>query len=53
MIKEGKVPYRVFVIAGSEPLGSAGIQADVRQYLHVEDTLQGLSYVLLMKIQSM
>lgn len=30
MIKEGKVPYRVFVIAGSEPLGSAGIQADVK-----------------------
>lgn len=30
MIKKEKVPYRVFVIAGSEPLGSAGIQADVK-----------------------
>ena len=29
MIKEGKVPYRVFVIAGSEPLASARTQADV------------------------
>ena len=30
MIKKEKVPYKVFVIAGSEPLGSAGMQADVK-----------------------
>lgn len=30
MIEQDKVPYKVFVIAGSEPLGSAGIQADVK-----------------------
>lgn len=30
MIKKEKVPNKVFVIAGSEPLGSAGMQADVK-----------------------
>lgn len=30
MEQEGKVPYRVFIIAGSEPLGSAGMQADIK-----------------------
>ena len=28
--QEGKLPYKVFVIAGSEPLGTAGIQADIK-----------------------
>lgn len=27
---DNSVPYRVFVIAGSEPLGSAGLQADIK-----------------------
>lgn len=30
MIHKEKVPYKVFVIAGSEPLGSAGMQADIK-----------------------
>lgn len=30
MINKEKVPYKVFVIAGSEPLGSAGMQADIK-----------------------
>ena len=30
MIKGEKVPYKVFIIAGSEPLGTAGIQADIK-----------------------
>lgn len=28
--QEEKLPYKVFVIAGSEPLGTAGIQADIK-----------------------
>lgn len=30
IVQEEKLPYKVFVIAGSEPLGTAGIQADIK-----------------------